>query len=185
MALADKLETVRDAARELRALEQERADLEARLKEVNHAIADIRHQRLPQLFFEAEVDQIGVPARGNQPAFDAIIKTDYKAAIATSWAPEKRANAFDVLDELGLSYLIKSTYTVNFPGKAREAALAFEAMLDKQGIDFSSKLDVHHASLTAALKELCNKGEVPSPSQLEAIGGYIGNTVELKVRKEQ
>jgi len=180
----DKLNIVRNAARDLAELERRAADLEEELKAVRKQISEIKHSRLPELFFEAGVDNIGVPAEGNRPAFDAEMRLAYKASIAANWSPQQRADAFEVLAELEMDYLIQTTFTIKFPVKTYEQAQKFETYLQTHNLDYTSKMDVHHASLTAALKERCQHGEVPSPAQLLAIGGYIGNTVELKQRRD-
>ena len=169
--------------RELREKEQEIIDLEDQLKQLRAEVRTIKSQTLPELFYEARVDSIGLPAEGNRPAVDAKLRKEYKASIPESWPDNKRAAAFDTLDELDLSDLQKITYTVIFEAGNRERSDQFRGLLTEQGIEFSVKRAVHHATLSAALKERCESGHVPSLPQLEAIGGYIGTSVDLKTRK--
>jgi hypothetical protein len=129
------------------------------------------------------VDHIGIPAEGNRPAVDAKLRKEYKASIPESWPDNKRQTAFATLDELDMSDLQKITFTVIFEAGNRAPAANFGEYLKAENLDFSVKRAVHHATLSAALKERCEAGFVPSLLQLEAIGGYIGTSVDLKTRK--
>jgi len=180
----DKLEVVRDAVRVLRDKEREIADLEERLKQLRNEVNLIRRRDLPELFFQAHVDHIGLPAEGNRPPVDAVMNKEYKASIPVNWPPEKRQNAFEVMDDLGIGNLQKITFTVIFESGRRMQADLFSNYLATHDYSYSVKRDVHHASLTAALRELCEQGHVPNVEQLEAIGGYIGTSVDLKVRRD-
>jgi len=181
MALDRK--ALEDSVRGLRDLEQEIEDLEELIKQKRAHVRTIRTQTLPELFYEARVDHIGIPAEGNRPAVDAKLRKEYKASIPESWPEPKRQTAFATLDELDMSDLQKITYTVIFEAGNREPAAQFGAHLREHNIDFSVKRAIHHATLSAALKERCESGHVPSLPQLEAIGGFIGTSVDLKVRK--
>ena len=180
---APDLKVLEDSVRELRDKEREIIDLEEQLKQLRAEVRTIKSQTLPELFYEARVDHIGLPAEGNRPAVDAKLRKEYKASIPESWPDNKRAAAFDTLDELDMSDLQKITFTVIFEAGNREAAEQFHIYLNEQDIDFSVKRAVHHATLSAALKERCEGGHVPSLPQLEAIGGFIGTSVDLKTRK--
>jgi hypothetical protein len=169
--------------RDLREKEKQIEDLEEELKALRAQVRFIRTQQLPELFYEAQVDHIGLPAEGNRPAVDAKLRKEYKASIPESWPDNKRRAAFDTLDELDMSDLQKITFTVIFEAGNRERAEQFSAQLKQGNLDFSVKRAVHHATLSAALKERCEAGHVPSFTQLEAIGGYIGTSVDLKTRK--
>jgi hypothetical protein len=180
---APDLKVLEDSVRDLRDKEREIVDLEDRLKELRAQVRVIKSQTLPELFYEARVDHVGLPAEGNRPAIDAKLRKEYKASIPESWPDNKRQAAFNTLDELDLSDLQKITFTVIFEAGNREPAAAFSAQLKEQNLDFSVKRAVHHATLTAALKERCESGHVPSLAQLEAIGGFIGTSVDLRTRK--
>jgi len=177
------LRILEDHVRILREKEQEIVDLEDQLKQLRTEVRTIKSQTLPELFFEARVDHIGLPQEGNRPAVDAKLRTEYKASIPESWPDNKRQTAFNTLDELDMTDLQKITFTILFEAGNREAAEEFRSQLNAQQIDFSVKRSVHHATLSAALKERCQSGHVPSLPQLEAIGGYVGNTVDLKTRR--
>lgn len=179
----DKLEQLQSAVRVLRDKEREIADLEERLKQLKSEASAMRHRALPELFYTAHVDRVGLPAQGNFPAVDAVMSTDYKASIPASWPAEKRSNAFKTLDELDLRDLQKIIYNITFEAGRRKHAEAFGAYLTDNNYHFSVTRSVHHASLSAALKEICEQGHVPSLNQLESIGGFIGDSVNLKVRK--
>lgn len=180
----DKLDRVETAVRGLRDKERELADLEERVKQVRGEISDMKHRVLPELFYEAHVDRVGLPAEGNRPAVDAVMRKEYKAAIPANWPLEKKQTAYRTLDELELGDLQKITYTIPFEAGQRSRAEEFGAYLTMKNYHFNVARSVHHASLTSALREVCEKGNVPSLSQLEAIGGFIGTSVDLKLRKD-
>jgi hypothetical protein len=180
----DKLEQLQGFVRRLRDKEREVADLEERLKQVKSEISTLRHRTMPELFYSAHVDRVGLPAEGNRPAVDAVMDTEYKASIPANWPQPKREAAFKTLDELDLRDLQKIIYTVTYQAGRRAQAEEFGEYLTANNIAFSVARSVHHASLSAALREICQKGKVPSLPQLEAIGGFIGDSVNLKVRKE-
>lgn len=180
----DKLEQLQAAVRVLRDKEREVADLEERLKQLLSEISDLKHRSMPELFYEAHVDRVGLPAEGNRPAVDAIMRKEYKAAIPANWPAEKRDTAFRTLDEMDMRDLMKITYTIPFEAGQRKRAEQFGAYLTKENFHFSVARSVHHASLSSALKEICEKGQVPSLTQLENIGGFIGTSIDLKQRKE-
>ena len=100
--------------RDLREKEKQIEDLEEELKALRAQVRFIRTQQLPELFYEAQVDHIGLPAEGNRPAVDAKLRKEYKASIPESWPDNKRRAAFDTLDELDMSDLQKITFTVIF-----------------------------------------------------------------------
>ena len=177
------LKVLEDSVRELREKERMVEDLEDQLKQLRSEIRVIKSQTLPELFYEARVDHIGLPAEGNRPALDARLHKEYKASIPEKWPDNKRTAAFATLDELDMRDLQKITFTVIFEAGNREPAEKFRSLLKEKDIDFSVKRSVHHATLSAALKERCESGAVPSLSQLEAIGGFIGTSVDLKTRK--
>jgi hypothetical protein len=180
----DKLEQLQVAVRELRDKEREIADLEDRIKRLRTEVSDIRHRSLPELFYEAHVDHVGLPAEGNRPAVDAVMRKEYKAAIPANWPVAKREQAFKTLDELELGDLQKITFTIPFEAGQRSRADEFSKFLTLANYHFSVARSVHHMSLSSALKEICEQGHVPSLPQLEAIGGFIGTSVDLKPRKD-
>jgi len=180
----DKLDQLEAAVRNLRDKEREAGDLEERLKYLKAEISDIKHRSLPELFYEAHVDRVGLPAEGNRPAVDAIMRKEYKAAIPANWPAEKRETAFRTLDEMDMRDLMKITYTIPFEAGQYARAKEFGALLTMNNIHHSVARSVHHASLSSALKEICEKGQVPSLTQLENIGGFIGTSIDLKQRKE-
>jgi hypothetical protein len=182
--ITDQLDVLRDGVRELRDKEREIADLEERLKQLRTECSEIRHRTLPELFRQAQVDKIGLPAEGNRPAVDAKLRNEYKAAVPASWPTEKRLDAFKVLDELNLGNIVKITYTIVFEAGQRSQADEFGTLLTMRNYAFNAARAVHHATLSAALKEICEAGEVPSLPQLEAIGGFIGTSVDLKTRRQ-
>lgn len=177
----DVLSNIRERLREARDLQREKADLEGRLKEVNIKSFKLEHETLVDMFSEAGIDKLGLPAEGNLPAYDTDLKPYYKAAILTDWEPERKAAAFKYLDDIGSGDLIKSVYIVALPRGNRGIALKVEKALSKLKVNFTSELSVPWNTLTAWVKESIEKRQ--TTPNLDVLGATVGKVVNLKERK--
>lgn len=179
---SDKLEQVRQIVRDYRDLSIQVQDTEEALKRLKAEQLQLQQKTLPDLFMEVGVDNLGLPAEGNLPAYDAELKPYYHANISSDWPPEQQRAAYAYLDELGEGDLIRSTFTV-FVGKDdRETALKVQEALEKLGVDYETKLAVPWNTLTAWLKEQVEKHK--TTPRLDLLGATVGNVVKLKQRKE-
>lgn len=176
----DILTRIREKAVAARDAEQELKDLEERLKETKNRLNHIYHEELPDLMFEAGVDEIGIPASGNLPAMVAKLGPYYQANIATGWPEERRTAAFNWLDNNKHGDLIKTEISILLPRGKREEAQKLIKQLSKYGP--SIKQSVPFQTLTAWLKDLVESGKDLPP--LEVIGGTVGQVVKLKERKD-
>ena len=177
----DKLEKVRTFLREARDIDRQIMDLEDALKVKNARKLELIQKELPDLYDEAGIDNLGLPAEGNLPAYDCKLGPYYKASISADWPEEDRAKAFAYLEKQGASDLIKSTYVVLLPRGKRAIAIKVEAALKKLGVEFSEKLDVPWNTLTAWLKEQVEKHK--TTPELDLLGATVGRVVKLKERK--
>jgi hypothetical protein len=179
---ADRLENLRALVRARRDLGAEIAALEERLA----ALGKRRHvfdtDVLPNMFREIGVDRIGLPAEGNHPAIDAVLVDFYKASISDKWDAVRREDAFARLAALGLGALVRRTVESDFAPGEKGWQRVVNA-LEKLGVSFSVRDRVHWKTLTAAVQSLCEDGKTPSAADLEAIGAYVGKTVNLKPRE--
>lgn len=176
----DALEKVRDVVRRYRDRQGEVADLTERLRRAEEELSTLRLQTLPDMMDALGIDQIGLPAEGNLPAFDAKVRNYYRAHIPVDapWAPD----AYQWLDKNGHGDLIKTQIVVDIPRGDRELAKKIEEALNKRGVPYTSRLSVHHGTQTAWLKEQVEKyGRTPP---LQTIGGTVGRIAEPKQRKE-
>jgi hypothetical protein len=175
------LDTLREACRAYLAKRQELEDATARRDALARELNDLTNSVLPEMFYEAHVDRVGLPAEGNRSAYDVSLKPFYRANIAADWPDEKRSAGFATLAELGLKDLIKYTVTIRFaPGDILINPV--QEWLDFNQIEYETDLAVAWNTLSAALKGLCQNNKIPSNSQMEAIGGMIGHVVEVKRR---
>lgn len=180
-ASQDKLDRLRDKAREARDLKQLAADLEERRKAANNKLNDLLHRELPQLFAEAMVDSVGVRAEGNHPAYNAVCRPYYKAAISAEWEPERRAAGFEFLREHEAGDLIKNVVVVSFGRGEEWKAADLCAWLRQSAMSYERSMDVSWNTLTAWLKEQIGKYHADfSQEELEKIGAKVGAVVELK-----
>lgn len=176
----DRLEKVRAGLRQARDKEREASDLEARARELRGEVVTLTQQTLPDLFDEAGIDNLGLSAEGNLPAYDCKLGPFYHANIAAEWPEEKRTAAFNYLAEQGAEDLIKSLIIVALPRGERKLAQRVEEGLRKAGVPFTTKLDVAWNTLTAWVREQVEKQQ--TTPKLDLIGGNVGRVVKLKER---
>ena len=177
----DRLDALRDMARQLRDKEREITDLDERLKATKVEAAEIRTKKLVDLMAEVGVDKVGLPAEGNYPACDAELKPYYHAVISADWEPEKRQAAFAWLDGAGHGDLIKTAITILLPRDDRAMALSIQHYLEQCNVAHTVQLDVPWNTLTAFVREQVEKYHRTPP--LETLGATVGQVVKLKARK--
>lgn len=179
----DRLEQVRVVLRQVRDNDRTISDYEARVKDLRAQALVMKQKTLPDIFDEVGIDNLGLPAEGNLPAYDCKLKPYYHASISSDWKPERRAAAFEYLDQVGSGDLIKSVYIVAVPRGARKIAIQVEKALRKINVEFSTDLSVPWNTLTAWIKEQVEKKK--ATPDLNVLGATVGRVVELKERKEK
>ena len=172
----DSLDFVRQRVAELRDLELEREELEARLLEVNKAINFIAFESLVDVMNEKRVPKIQIDREGNKPAFLAEVLPFYRANIAAAWDEERKLRAFDALEEFGASDLIKTVVTFSFPrGEKRQAK---KLITQHKSLFPKMAESVHAMTLTSWVKEQVEAGK-PTPAY-DVIGAQVGQHVRIK-----
>jgi hypothetical protein len=177
----DKLEALRNAVRRQRDLQLEIRELQQLLSDKNKALSDMEMRELPDLFYAAGVDSVGITAEGNLPAYDATMRPFYHANIKADWPDEQKSDAFKWLDKEGHGDLIKTMIKVELGRGERKQAIKLEKALQEMGIDYSSELGVPWNTLTAFVKEQIEKHQTVPP--LDLLGASVGTVVKLKERK--
>jgi hypothetical protein len=178
--MSDKLVRLRDAVRRQRDLELQLRDAKSTVERYSQQVYELQHKELPDLFFEAGVNLVGLTPEGNFPGYDAKLSPFYRANIAASWEPDKKQAAFDYLEKIGAGDLIKHVITIRLGKGDMATARKVQAALEKMKVDYSAELNVHPMTLTAWLKEQVESGTMPP---LELLGGEVGSVVKLKERK--
>ena len=84
----DRLEAVRNAAKQARDLECEIADLTSIIKVKSEELRTLYQNTIPDLMDDAQVDIIGIPPAGNLPGIDYRLVPYFRAGIAASWPNE-------------------------------------------------------------------------------------------------
>jgi hypothetical protein len=175
---ADKLEKLRQAVRTLRDVEFQRVTLNERLAELGTQVHELKTKTIVDLFDQAKVDNIGIPAEGNLPGYDIGVGWHYKANIGTPSDP--KVEDFDK----SISYirktdpdLLKTTFTIDFGLKDGKKMKAFEAMLKKQKISYSTSFGVPWNTLTAWLREQIEVKKKSPP--LKLLGATVERTAKL------
>lgn len=186
-ASSDKLDHLREVAREVRDRRAEVADLQARIDEHNKRINFLVTKELVELFTQAQVPELVLAAEGNWPAFRFVKVPYYKAVISSEWPEERQAAAFAELDKFGGEALVRTQVTVDIPrGKGqRQKARALIAWLEKNRFNHSQKLSVPWNTLTAWLREQYQKFPNEPKPDLEVIGAYVGEVVRLTEESEK
>ena len=174
-----KIDRLRAGAIAMREAIKEVRDAETRLEDAKKRLSHLRERTLPDLFAEVGTDSIGLSAEGNSPGCDLELKTRYHAVIPK----ENPEPAFEWLEAEGHGDLIKSTFTVRFDRQAHAAAYSFRLLLDREGVSFEEKMEVHWATLTAFVREQIEQHGAVIP--LETLGARIGREAVLKEREEQ
>lgn len=177
----DKLENVRNRVREMRDIEVRMDQLEEQLSQTKKEHFQLIHNDLPDLFSELNIDKLGLPAEGNLPAYDVELKPFYQANIAVAWPEEKRAEAFNWLEQNGAGDLIKTTLTINFGREQSHIAQQLKESLEKQNYEVKSALTVSHQTLTAFVKEQIERHHETPP--LDVLGAQVGLVVRPKKRR--
>jgi hypothetical protein len=176
-ASADKLDKLRAAVKELRDLETARAELTERLSENGKLVFEMKTKTLVDLFDEAKVDNIGIPAEGNLPAYNVEIGTIVKANIGSPAEPK-------VDDYMAaINYIkkhepdmVKTTYTVSFGLGEDKKRKAFESLLKKNKVEFSSSFGVPWNTLTSWVK---GQLEAKKSPPLKLLGATVERTAQL------
>jgi len=175
------LKAAQAAARRYRGIQLTIQNLEEQLAQAKRELRTMQFETLPDILDQAGVDQVGVPADGNQPAFDIKLTPFFQANIASDWPREKRDAAFQKLTDMGYGELIKTEINVTVPRHERQTALRIIAALEHFPVTPEIKESVHHKTLTAWLQEAFeNNRELPP---LDVIGAVISRIAKLKERR--
>jgi hypothetical protein len=175
----DRLEKLRDAVRELREVEFQRKSLEERQAELGTRMYELKTKTIVELFDLAKVTSIGVPAEGNLPAYELEVGWDYKANLSN--VPEEELPKSIAWIRKTDPDLLKTTFTIDFGLKEGKKMKAFEAMLKKQKISYSTKFGVPWNTLTAWLKQQIEVKRASPP--LKLLGATVERTAKLVKEK--
>jgi hypothetical protein len=170
---------LRAKAAELRDASLAVMDAAQRLEDAKALVTKIEQRELPDLLSEAGTDHFGLPAEGNHPAADVVLRSWVEARIPK----EDERRAHDYLQDEGFGSIVKHTFTVAF-GKGEEAhANDLRRLLDESGFgDYEEKTSVHNQTLQAFVKEQLGLGTV---LDAELLGIQTGLVARIEVRKDK
>ena len=177
----DVLEKIRQKLREARDTERRMSDMSESLKEQTKLLQGLRHETLPDMFIQAGIDNLGIPAEGNLPGYDFELKPFYRANIAADWPEDRRREAFDFLEKSGNGDLIKTTIVILIPRDERAKAKKVQSALKKLKVNYEVDLSVPWGTLTAYVKEQIEKHDAVLP--LDKLGAQVGTVVKMTQRK--
>jgi hypothetical protein len=167
------LTIIQAKAVELRDLYQQKADLEARVKETSEKIQHVERHELIDLFDAAGISFIGVDPVGNYPAFVAQRITTYGSKKPT----ELDSQVYDWFETNGHGDLIKATITIQFGMQEHEERLNAMKLLAEHDIQFSSNIAIHNSTLKAFIKRELQAGHV---IPMDLLGAYVFDEVKIK-----
>lgn len=178
---SDKLEAIQKLAEEMRDLEFKNQDLKEQQESNNKRIQKIKFETLPEALTEVGMDKVGIPASGNLPACDLVLKPYYKANISADWDVDRRNRAFNWLISEGNGDLIKHTIVIEFGLREEQEARDVAQLLKSENISYTVSMMVPWNTLTSFVKEeIEDHGRIPP---LDLLGATIGQIVEFKKRK--
>lgn len=176
----DKLQEIRQKAAALRDLRLQKEQLEADVAATGKAILDLQQRELPELMLEVGIDNLGLEAEGNYPAYDLALKPYYHANIGVDNPDADQA--YNWLIKHGHGDLIKHQFIITFTRGEEKQAAAFAALLKKNKVTFDRIMGVPWNTLTAFVREQTEKG-VALP--LKLFNATVGRIADLKVRTEK
>ena len=162
-------------------------ELDARIKDAEEALADLKRKRwgivghfnvsgeLVAMLQSAGVPSLSIQAEGNYPAYEAELKTLFTAKLPEDERRDKALKRFKWLEGL-----TKTQYKVDFSKGQGKQAKKFQSLLKKQKIvDYEVKVGVHSSTLTAEIRRRFSDGKPLSPSDMELLGAATYPVVEL------
>lgn len=178
------LKKVEEVAEAYRDLVKKKEELEELAADLGKEVEKMAMVTLPDLLDTAGIDHIGVPAKGNQAAFDVVLRPYFKATIAASWDDARKEKAFQALSKHSAGDLIRRVVTISIPHTHPQAAdleRRMVAMADKVGLPVEVTKTVPWTSLTSWVKERVTKSKSLPP--LDTIGATVGRKATIKDRK--
>lgn len=175
---------------ELRALCEALREAEARVELLTAALdgakslrETLRSAAVPDKMTECGVAAVTLePAAPGAPRVQVEVKPDVRAGIAAGWDPERRAQGFAYLDEVGGGDLVRVTVAVSFDRGDRTSASQLASIIrERYRRDPEVKEDVNAQTLSAWLRERIRAGWLPE--KLDLIGGYVGRRAVVKQLK--
>jgi hypothetical protein len=152
----------------------EQALLNAQLRDLDNKVWQMEFQELPDMMHE-----LGIEETTFKDGIFIKLQMFYKATLPKT--KPLREKAFAWLRQNGFGTIIKHEITATFTtGKSKQADGLIK-FLEKLGCEFVDGESIHHATLTAFVKEQFEKGNGKLP--LDALGAFIGERVTVKSLK--
>lgn len=174
----DKLMELSALARDAKLLENDIVKFEELLAKAKAEYHFLVTEKLPDTMDVIGVSKLEFTDPNSNQVIEITSKNFYHASISSEWDDSLRRKAFSYLDSIGEGDLIKTTIIISYAREDRAKALKILDQLRSKNIGAEIKESVHHATLTAWLKDQVeNKNFVPD---LNAIGAVVGRKVSIK-----
>lgn len=165
-ASGDVKAQIANMVRQLRNLQNERAELEMKVSNLKAQEAELEMKKIPDALLSAGLTEIRT--------VDGLKVTTklFVGAIPR----EKKGEVFAWLDHSGFGSIIKRQVSVAFDKGSTEAARQAEEAIKALGLDPKMTLDVHHQTWASFAKEQVGKGkQLP----FDAWGVYYGQKATI------
>ena len=171
-----------EKAAELALIEKKIEAAEEELQRLKDDRAVLSSKELPELFDQVQTDHLGVPGW----EADVVLKSGVHANIKTEWDEEKQRVAYDELERLGGSDLIKVTVSVSFAKGDIEVASDLKRYIERwnmlEGREVLMKKGVAWNTLTKFVSEQMDRG---TPVKLDLIGGSTYRSCVIEWRGQR
>jgi hypothetical protein len=153
----DKLSILAAFAQEMRDLEVEIAEIEAKLKAKNDELSGLVEHRIPDF-----MDELGLSELRLKDGSKVIVDSGYVANISK----ERQDEAFKWLRDNGHGSLIKHVLAVNLKKDMEKVQAELVEVFKDKGVNFEDKESVHASTLKAFVNEQMSKEGSKLPQEL-------------------
>jgi hypothetical protein len=176
----DKLVKCRQMMAEWRAKAVQIEDHQLSIKRLSEEIQQIRDKKLVDLFDDAGIDKLGIPASGNLPPLEIEINDWVHANIPE----ENMERAAEWMIRTGNEDLIKTEFKIAFGLGEKKDAIKFEKLLIKAGEAYDKKQGVPWNTLTAFIKGELKAGRPLTKKVMGMLGAESGRVATIVKQKK-
>jgi hypothetical protein len=176
----DKLDKCRAMMADWRDKQNQIEQYQAWIKELSAEIQQIRDKKLVDLFDEAGIEKLGIPASGNLPPLEIEIDEYFHANIPQ----ENMEPAAAWMIKTGNEDLIKTEFKIAFGLGEKKDAIKFEKLLIKAGEAYDKKQGVPWNTLTAFIKGEFKAGRPLTKKVMGMLGATSGRVATIVKQKK-
>lgn len=174
----EQLAAIREKGEELVMLQKKAEEIGLLLAEVNGQVNKLATEELPRMLADVQLNGIELESGFKVELIDKLVGTLPKEA-------DKRAKAFEVIEERDGGDIIKSMVSVAFAKSELEQAQELVEELKDRDLPAEVKVDVHHQTLLSWAKDYLEDEEnIDNPLPLADLGLSYIHFVKVKEPKK-